>query len=65
MLLKMQKEDMFKQEAEESSRFVHKLGLYKLQCCLLMNGLVHEPTEVIISYTKSSFNKMRKASRNV
>ncbi|KAK3153915.1 hypothetical protein QOZ80_2BG0183200 [Eleusine coracana subsp. coracana] len=45
VLLKMQKEDIFKQEAEESSRFVHKLGLYKLQCCLLMNGLVHESNE--------------------
>jgi UDP-glucose:glycoprotein glucosyltransferase len=56
VLLKMQKEDMFKHEAEESSRFVHKLGLYKLRCCLLMNGLVHESNEVIISCTKSSLN---------
>ncbi|XP_062204872.1 UDP-glucose:glycoprotein glucosyltransferase-like isoform X2 [Phragmites australis] len=45
VLLKLQKENMYKQEAEESSRFVHKLGLYKLQCCLLMNGLVHESNE--------------------
>uniref|UniRef100_A0A0D9XKJ1 UDP-glucose:glycoprotein glucosyltransferase n=1 Tax=Leersia perrieri TaxID=77586 RepID=A0A0D9XKJ1_9ORYZ len=45
VLLKLQKEDMHKQEAEESSRFVHKLGLYKLPCCLLMNGLVHESSE--------------------
>uniref|UniRef100_A0A0E0CPF8 UDP-glucose:glycoprotein glucosyltransferase n=1 Tax=Oryza meridionalis TaxID=40149 RepID=A0A0E0CPF8_9ORYZ len=45
VLLKLQKENMHKQEAEESSRFVHKLGLYKLQCCLLMNGLVHESSE--------------------
>ncbi|KAF0915839.1 hypothetical protein E2562_039167 [Oryza meyeriana var. granulata] len=45
VLLKLQKENIYKQEAEESSRFVQKLGLYKLQCCLLMNGLVHESSE--------------------
>jgi UDP-glucose:glycoprotein glucosyltransferase len=49
-LLKLQKENLYKQEAEENSRFVHKLGLYKLQCCLLMNGLVHESNEVLIRY---------------
>lgn len=46
VLLKLRNENMYKQEAVESSRFVHKLGLYKLQCCLLMNGLVHESNEV-------------------
>uniref|UniRef100_A0A452YDZ7 UDP-glucose:glycoprotein glucosyltransferase n=1 Tax=Aegilops tauschii subsp. strangulata TaxID=200361 RepID=A0A452YDZ7_AEGTS len=46
VLLKLQKENLYKQEADENSRFVHKLGLYKLQCCLLMNGLVHEPNEI-------------------
>ncbi|XP_066332805.1 UDP-glucose:glycoprotein glucosyltransferase-like isoform X1 [Miscanthus floridulus] len=45
VLLKLQKENVYKQEAEESSRFVHKLGLYKLQCSLLMNGFVHEASE--------------------
>ncbi|XP_037406433.1 UDP-glucose:glycoprotein glucosyltransferase-like isoform X2 [Triticum dicoccoides] len=45
VLLKLQKENLYKQDAEENSRFVHKLGLYKLQCCLLMNGLVHDPNE--------------------
>ncbi|KAK8444902.1 hypothetical protein SEVIR_9G223900v4 [Setaria viridis] len=45
VLLKLQKENMYREEAEQSSRFVHKLGLYKLQCCLLMNGLVHEANE--------------------
>ncbi|OEL35788.1 UDP-glucose:glycoprotein glucosyltransferase [Dichanthelium oligosanthes] len=45
VLLKLQKENMYKKEAEETSHFVHKLGLYKLQCCLLMNGLVHESNE--------------------
>jgi UDP-glucose:glycoprotein glucosyltransferase len=45
VLLKLQKDNMYKEEAEQSSRFVHKLGLYKLQCCLLMNGLVHESNE--------------------
>ncbi|KAF8672518.1 hypothetical protein HU200_049459 [Digitaria exilis] len=50
VLLKLQKENMYKEEAEESSRFVYKLGLYKLQCCLLMNGLVHESNEVINTF---------------
>ncbi|KAG2548509.1 hypothetical protein PVAP13_9KG188900 [Panicum virgatum] len=45
VLLKLQKDNVYKEEAEQSSRFVHKLGLYKLQCCLLMNGLVHESNE--------------------
>lgn len=27
--------------------FVFKLGLSKLQSCILMNGLVHEPNEVL------------------
>ncbi|KAI4967941.1 hypothetical protein ZWY2020_010394 [Hordeum vulgare] len=44
VLLKLQKENLYKQEAEENC-FVHKLGLYKLQCCLLMNGPAHEPNE--------------------
>jgi UDP-glucose:glycoprotein glucosyltransferase len=47
---------MYNEEAEQSSRFVHKLGLYKLQCCLLMNGLVHEANEVTITDPDSSLN---------
>ncbi|MCL7030306.1 hypothetical protein MKW94_012163, partial [Papaver nudicaule] len=45
VLLKLQKELTFKERAEESSLFVFNLGLFKLKCCLLMNGLVSEPTE--------------------
>ncbi|KAJ0970439.1 hypothetical protein J5N97_023316 [Dioscorea zingiberensis] len=45
ILLKIEKESKFKVEAEESSRFVSKLGLSELHCCLLMNGLVYEPNE--------------------
>ncbi|XP_077249735.1 EMS-MUTAGENIZED BRI1 SUPPRESSOR 1 isoform X2 [Tasmannia lanceolata] len=45
ILLKLQKELVFKEKAEESTHFVFKLGLSKLQCCLLMNGLVFEPSE--------------------
>ncbi|KAL3350110.1 hypothetical protein AABB24_022896 [Solanum stoloniferum] len=44
-LLKLEKEHTFKELSEESSLFVFKLGLAKRQCCLLFNGLVHEPTE--------------------
>uniref|UniRef100_A0A1D1XJM9 UDP-glucose:glycoprotein glucosyltransferase n=2 Tax=Anthurium amnicola TaxID=1678845 RepID=A0A1D1XJM9_9ARAE len=44
-LLKLEMDLSFKVEAEESSHFVFKLGLSRLQCCLLMNGLVFEATE--------------------
>ncbi|XP_031130527.1 UDP-glucose:glycoprotein glucosyltransferase isoform X1 [Ipomoea triloba] len=44
-LLKLQKENTFKEVSRESSMFALKLGLSKLQCSLLMNGLVNEPTE--------------------
>ncbi|KAG9456989.1 hypothetical protein H6P81_001497 [Aristolochia fimbriata] len=45
ILLKLEKELAFKEKFEESSFFVFKQGLSKLQCCLLMNGLVYESTE--------------------
>lgn len=45
ILLKLEKESAFMKAAEESSLFVFKLGLSKLKCCLLMNGLVFESTE--------------------
>lgn len=45
ILLKLQKENKFAEEAKSSSLFVFKLGLSKLKCCLLMNGLVHESSE--------------------
>lgn len=48
-LLKLEKEHTFKELSEESSLFVSKLGLAKKQCCLLFNGLVHDPTEVCIA----------------
>lgn len=44
-LLKLEKEGTFSKESHESSMFVFKLGLSKLQSCVLMNGLVHEPNE--------------------
>lgn len=45
LLLKLEKEQTFKELSQESSMFVFKLGLAKLQCCLLMNGLVLESNE--------------------
>ncbi|KAI3990911.1 hypothetical protein MKX01_026095 [Papaver californicum] len=45
VLLKLQKELTFKERAEESSLLVFNLGLFKLKCCVLMNGLVSESTE--------------------
>ncbi|XP_017970879.1 PREDICTED: UDP-glucose:glycoprotein glucosyltransferase isoform X1 [Theobroma cacao] len=45
VLLKLQKESTFKELSEESSLFVFKLGVGKLQCCLLMNGLVLDSSE--------------------
>ncbi|KDO50110.1 hypothetical protein CISIN_1g000334mg [Citrus sinensis] len=45
MLLKLEKEKTFMDQSQESSMFVFKLGLTKLKCCLLMNGLVSESSE--------------------
>ncbi|OIW17921.1 hypothetical protein TanjilG_17757 [Lupinus angustifolius] len=45
ILLKLHKEQKLKELSQESSKFVLKLGLSKLQCSLLMNGLVIDPTE--------------------
>ncbi|KAF5177305.1 UDP-glucose:glycoprotein glucosyltransferase [Thalictrum thalictroides] len=45
ILLKLEKGTEFKEMADASSLFVYNLGLSKLKCCLLMNGLVYEPTE--------------------
>lgn len=47
MLLKLEKEKTFMDQSQESSMFVFKLGLTKLKCCLLMNGLVSESSEVL------------------
>ncbi|KAL3515635.1 hypothetical protein ACH5RR_022537 [Cinchona calisaya] len=44
-LLKLEKEKIFNELSRESSSFVFKLGLAKLQCCLLMNGLVYDTNE--------------------
>ncbi|XP_047315092.1 UDP-glucose:glycoprotein glucosyltransferase [Impatiens glandulifera] len=44
-LLKLQKEQEFRQLSHESSMFVFKLGLAKHKCCLLMNGLLHDVNE--------------------
>uniref|UniRef100_A0A0D6QYA4 Glucosyltransferase 24 catalytic domain-containing protein n=1 Tax=Araucaria cunninghamii TaxID=56994 RepID=A0A0D6QYA4_ARACU len=41
ILLKLEKELKFERQAHESTLFVFKLGLSKIQPCLLMNGLVH------------------------
>ncbi|RDY03533.1 UDP-glucose:glycoprotein glucosyltransferase, partial [Mucuna pruriens] len=45
ILLKLYKDQKLKEMSQESSKFVFKLGLSKLQCSLLMNGLVIDPTE--------------------
>ncbi|KAA8545514.1 hypothetical protein F0562_020298 [Nyssa sinensis] len=44
-LLKLEKEQTFNEQSHESSMFVFKLGLVKLQCGLLMNGLVYDSNE--------------------
>ncbi|XWS67943.1 hypothetical protein CRYUN_Cryun04dG0048000 [Craigia yunnanensis] len=44
-LLKLEKKQTFKELSQESSLFVFKLGVGKLQCCLLMNGLVFDSSE--------------------
>ncbi|KAK7399679.1 hypothetical protein VNO78_10868 [Psophocarpus tetragonolobus] len=45
ILLMLYKDEKLKELSQESSKFVFKLGLSKLQCSLLMNGLVIDPTE--------------------
>ncbi|KAI3827826.1 hypothetical protein L1987_01912 [Smallanthus sonchifolius] len=44
-LLKLEKDQSFLESSQESSLFVFKLGLAKLECSLLMNGLVHNYDE--------------------
>ena len=55
ILLKLQKEQNFKELSQESSIFVLKLGLSKLQCCLLMNGLVFDTNEVQLKILPAIF----------
>ncbi|KAK7246869.1 hypothetical protein RIF29_41739 [Crotalaria pallida] len=45
ILLKLENDQKLKELSQESSMHVFKLGLSKLQCSLLMNGLVIDPTE--------------------
>ncbi|KAH1050938.1 hypothetical protein AAZX31_08G124800 [Glycine max] len=45
ILLKLYKDQKLKELSQESSKFVFKLGLSKLQCSFLMNGLIIDPTE--------------------
>ncbi|CAN1305583.1 UDP-glucose:glycoprotein glucosyltransferase [Linum perenne] len=45
MLLKLLKDKTYKESSHESSKSVLKLGLSKLKCSLLMNGLVLDSTE--------------------
>ncbi|MBA0717017.1 hypothetical protein Golax_004863 [Gossypium laxum] len=45
ILLKLKKEQTFKEMSQESSLSVFKLGVGTLQCCLLMNGLVFDSSE--------------------
>ncbi|KAI5389845.1 hypothetical protein KIW84_075234, partial [Lathyrus oleraceus] len=45
ILLKLKKEPELKELSQESSKTVFKLGLSKIQCSLLMNGLFIDPTE--------------------
>lgn len=47
ILLKLEKEPELKELSQESSKLVFKLGLSKIQCSLLMNGLVIDPNEVM------------------
>lgn len=48
ILLKLQQDHTMKEASEASSMFVFKLGLAKLKCSFLMNGLVFESVEVLL-----------------
>ncbi|XP_012568016.1 UDP-glucose:glycoprotein glucosyltransferase [Cicer arietinum] len=45
ILLKLEKDPELKELSQESSKLVFKLGLSKIKCPLLMNGLVIDPNE--------------------
>lgn len=45
VLLKLEKEQSFKELSHESSMFAFKLGLTDMECRLLFNGLVYDSTE--------------------
>lgn len=45
ILLKLEKDQVYKEQFQESSMFVFKMGLSKLKCCLLMNGIVRDSNE--------------------
>ncbi|KAM7250288.1 hypothetical protein ACFE04_022171 [Oxalis oulophora] len=49
LLLKLEKDQNFKEQAQESSMSVFQLGLDKLHCSLLMNGLVVDPNEALMN----------------
>ncbi|KAK4837948.1 hypothetical protein QYF36_009741 [Acer negundo] len=48
LITKLEKGQTFKEHAQDSSMFVFKLGLAKMQCCLLMNGLVYDSSEEVL-----------------
>lgn len=48
-LLKLEKDQALNELSVESTMFAFKLGFAKLECSLLMNGLVYEPNEVLFS----------------
>ncbi|KAL3814493.1 hypothetical protein ACJIZ3_015761 [Penstemon smallii] len=47
-LLRLEKDQTLNELSQESSMFVIKLGFAKLECSLLMNGLVHETNEEVL-----------------
>ncbi|XWS55878.1 hypothetical protein CRYUN_Cryun09bG0037800 [Craigia yunnanensis] len=48
ILVKLEKEQTFKELSQESSLFAFKLGVVKPQCCLLMDFLVFDSSEIIV-----------------
>lgn len=54
-LLRLEKDQTLNELSQESSMFAFKLGLAKLECSLLMNGLVYEPNEVHLKITSASY----------
>ncbi|THG07600.1 hypothetical protein TEA_000504 [Camellia sinensis var. sinensis] len=64
-LLKLETEQTFTELSQESSMFVFKLGLVKLQCCLLMNGLVVDANELPRSHLRQVHNEFHENALQV
>ncbi|GKD98736.1 UDP-glucose:glycoprotein glucosyltransferase, partial [Tanacetum coccineum] len=53
-LLKIEKDQSFRKSSQESSLFIFKLGMSKLECSFLMNGLINSRTDILDKFLSKS-----------